>query len=158
MIRAHDLPHHAVGVAGFSAGAAMALVLRDTYPDMFRAVAAHSGVAPGLARNAVAGLAAMRGGGGASAGAAGAGRPTLVIQGTGDEVVRPVNAARIARAGAPVQLRLIPDLGHAWSGGDPAGSFTAPGMPSATDAVLSFMRQHLSRSRRLWAGAARIAS
>ncbi len=79
------------------------------------------------------------------------GRPALVIQGTADEVVRPANAARIARTGAPVRLRLVRGLGHGWSGGDVAGSHTAPGFPSATDEVLSFMRQGLSRSRRIWA-------
>lgn len=146
----HDLPRHAVGVAGFSAGAAMALVLRDTYPDVFHAVAAHSGVATGVARNAVAGLSAMQGGGPA-AGRAGTGRPTLVIQGMEDGVVHPANAARIARSGPSTQLRLIPGLGHAWSGGDSAGSYTAPDFPRVTDEIVGFMRQNLSRSRRIWA-------
>ncbi len=152
-----DVPHRAVGVAGFSAGASMALVLRDTYPDIFRAVAAHSGVAPGLATNAVAGLSLMRDGA-RDRTSRRARRPTLVVHGTADDVVHPTNATCIVRSGGPAELRIHPGLGHSWAGGDAAGSFTDPDYPSATSDVIDFVLRQTSRSRRIWSGAARLAS
>src|SRR3954469_8931700 len=96
-----------VFVAGMSAGGAMAAAMAATYPDVFAAVAIHSGLAYGSARTLPAATQAMRRGGpdpeaqGHAAFAAmdGAARvvPALVIHGTADAVVDPVNAEHAVR-------------------------------------------------------------
>ena len=50
-----------VAVAGFSAGASMAALLAQRYPQRVRAVAMHSGVAPGAAHSTASALSAMQG-------------------------------------------------------------------------------------------------
>jgi poly(hydroxyalkanoate) depolymerase family esterase len=90
-----------VYVAGMSAGGAMAAVMGATYPDVFAAVAIHSGLAYASADGQAAAYAAMARGApdperqGASALRAMGGFarpvPVTVIHGTADEVVAPVN-------------------------------------------------------------------
>lgn len=47
------------------------------------------------------------------------------------------------RFGEPlVQYWLVAGLGHAWSGGSPAGSYTDPAGPDATALMWSFLREH----------------
>jgi poly(hydroxyalkanoate) depolymerase family esterase len=50
-----------IAVAGLSAGASMAALLATRYPLRFKAVAMHSGVAPGAAKSPATALSAMRG-------------------------------------------------------------------------------------------------
>jgi dienelactone hydrolase len=38
-----------------------------------------------------------------------------------------------------LQTRLVPGMGHAWSGGDPRGSHTVPPGPDATEEMLEFL-------------------
>ena len=54
---------HRVYVAGFSAGAAMAVILGATYPDIFAAIGVHSGLEYKAATTLQAALLAQRQGG-----------------------------------------------------------------------------------------------
>jgi poly(hydroxyalkanoate) depolymerase family esterase len=164
-----------VFVAGFSAGGAMAAVLAATYPDVFAGLAVHSGLAYRAATSLSAAFGAMaNGGGGSSVGE----RPvrTIVIHGTSDATVAPINADRaLQQSLAPTttsrhqvdgghaytrrrwidghgtlthELLTVEGLGHAWSGGTPGGSHTDPGGPDATEAIWEFFA-HPGAVRRL---------
>jgi poly(hydroxyalkanoate) depolymerase family esterase len=101
-----------VAVAGLSAGASMAALLATRYPARFRAVAMHSGVAPGAARSSATAIGAMRGRNvppmpvtavGKAMGAAAVFAtlpPMLVLHGDGDAVVAPSNARHSAEVWA----------------------------------------------------------
>lgn len=155
-----SVPPGRVYVAGLSAGGAMAAVMGETYPEIFAAVGVHSGLATGSATDVLSAFAAMRGAPDAQAPApSGARPPTIIFHGTSDAIVHPSNAARVAAgAGGPttagalagrsvvprpdgspgVELWLVEGLGHAWSGGDPAGSYTDPTGPDASAEMLRF--------------------
>jgi poly(hydroxyalkanoate) depolymerase family esterase len=87
-------------VAGISAGGAMSAILGATYPELFAAVASHSGVAVGSAHSAQEAMSVMARGpeaGVLQAGARDAALPPLlVIQGDADRVVSPKNAESLA--------------------------------------------------------------
>jgi len=96
-----------VFVVGMSAGGAMASVLAATHPDVFAAVAVHSGLAYGTARTLPSALQAMRQGGAdpeaqgraafAAMGAAARVVPAVIVHGTADQVVCPVNGEHAVR-------------------------------------------------------------
>lgn len=165
------VPADRVFVAGLSAGGAMAAVLAETYPDVFAAAGVHSGVAAGMARDAVSAFAAMRGEAVRPKKPVAATRRArlIVFQGTGDRTVHPVNARRlITRHGAPrgavsrsatggrsytrsvlgasgevpaAECWLVDDQPHAWSGGVSAGSYTDPTGPDASAEMVRFFLQ-----------------
>ena len=96
-----------VFLAGISAGAAMSAILGATYPELFTAVAMHSGVLFGGAVNISQGLALMRSG---DANPVSLGKqlhevmaerarvmPTLVLHGGQDEALHPRNGSNLAR-------------------------------------------------------------
>lgn len=97
-----------VAVAGLSAGASMAALLGTRYPARFKAIAMHSGVAPGAARSPATALGAMRGqhvppmpatAVGKAMGAAAVFTtlpPLLVLHGDADSVVSASNAGSTA--------------------------------------------------------------
>lgn len=180
-----------VYVVGMSAGAGMAAVLAVTHPELICAVGLHSGVAFSAATNVSSAFAVMRRGApdvDASARAALAGMgeraramPTMIVHGSADRTVAPVNGQQAARQwlqtnsliasgsfrpdldrpgrqrtersaggypytvsawdhdGRPmVEYWQVEGLGHAWSGGSTAGSFTDPAGPDATAAMWDF--------------------
>lgn len=95
-----------VFVAGLSSGAAMAVILGATYPDIYAAVGAHSGLPYGAAHDMPSAFAAMkrntglagkprRTGSGAPRAAGGRGVPTIVFHGDSDPTVDVRNGAEI---------------------------------------------------------------
>jgi poly(hydroxyalkanoate) depolymerase family esterase len=96
-----------VYIAGISAGAGMANIVALNHPRLFAAVGLHSGPVYGAGHSAMGALGVMRHGGGVRADMAVRevmarqphfpGMPTILIQGEGDSVVRPINQAQLAK-------------------------------------------------------------
>lgn len=95
-------------VAGLSAGAAMAVILGATYPELFAGVGVHSGLPYGAADDVPSAFAAMRGGSGPSLCRRGLrsrtstprvaptrAPPTIVFHGDQDTTVHPDNGSAI---------------------------------------------------------------
>ena len=131
LMRDYAVDPRRVYVAGLSAGGAAAAVLGEAYPDLYAAIAVHSGLACGAARDVKSALAAMqRGSDGGSRQARPAngpanrtGRrvvPAIVFHGDRDTIVNPRNGdavvAQVARAAASVPLRTRTEQGRAAGG------------------------------------------
>lgn len=90
-----------VALAGISAGAGMAVLLATHHPERFRAIAMHSGIAPGVAHSSASAIKAMFGQS-VTTSPLPAIPPDvrlpalLVIHGTADHVVAPGNGAEAA--------------------------------------------------------------
>ncbi|MBQ2261014.1 MAG: PHB depolymerase family esterase [Loktanella sp.] len=168
-----DVPRDHCFVAGLSAGAAMAVILGETYGDVFTAVGAHSGLPYASASDVPSAFAAMAGNRQGSPASASTGRAvrSIVFHGTADTTVHPSNSGRIGVNTATGQVIettehgvaagrsfsrkvtsqtngtitaehwLIEGLGHAWSGGQPGGSYTDPKGPDASAAMVRFFYQ-----------------
>ena len=176
--------------AGLSAGAAMAVVLAATYPDVFAAVAVHSGLEYQAATDATSALNAASSGGPnpttqgdlafTAMGAQARPVPVIVFHGDADSVVNLTNGQQVVaqwsttdtRASATVgpaasttgtaggksfthttyangstaasllELYVVHGMGHAWSGGSSAGSFTDPAAPDASALIWQFFATH----------------
>ena len=150
-----------VSLVGMSAGAAMAANLAVAYPERYAALAMHSGLPALAAGDLTSALAAMRRG--ASAGDSLGARAlaamgaharriaVIALHGADDKVVAPSNlrativqwtAVNAGAPGsvAPMEEHLFPGVGHAWSGGSPEGTYTAPAGPDATSLIMRFLR------------------
>ncbi len=88
---------HRVYVAGMSAGAAMAVILGATYPDIFAAIGGHT---------------------------------------FNEFIWKDANGKEVQ------EYWFVYGMGHAWSGGSTAGSFTDPFGPSASQAMYTFFMNH----------------
>jgi poly(hydroxyalkanoate) depolymerase family esterase len=89
-----------VSVAGLSSGAAMAVILGRTYPDLFSAVGCHSGLAHGSATDSVGAMLAMRDGAAPDTLARTGplpGVPTIVFHGDADATVHQQNSAGVVQ-------------------------------------------------------------
>jgi poly(hydroxyalkanoate) depolymerase family esterase len=85
-----------VSVAGLSSGGAMAVILGRTYPDLFKAVGCHSGLAHGSATDTLSAMTVMRDGVDVSAlkqAIPGAPIPMIVFHGDVDNTVHQKNSA-----------------------------------------------------------------
>jgi poly(hydroxyalkanoate) depolymerase family esterase len=167
----HDVPNGPIFVAGLSAGAAMAVILGRTCPDVFAGVGAHSGLPYGCARGVTEAFAAMAGQGTGTRGTpADRPLPTIVFHGASDATVASANGQRIfddTLAAVRSQTEIVDDgttagrsfrrttilgpkgevsaekwlidgLGHAWSGGNPAGSYADAHGPDASAEMIRF--------------------
>jgi poly(hydroxyalkanoate) depolymerase family esterase len=106
----HGADPQRIFVAGLSAGAAMAVVLGETYPELFAGVGSHSGLPYGSAHDIPSALLAMKGGRSGIAGlrnfgqtAVNQGRsatqavPTIVFHGDRDHTVQQSNSNLIVQ-------------------------------------------------------------
>lgn len=105
----HGADPRRIYVAGLSAGAAMAVVLGETYPELFAGVGAHSGIPYGIAHDIPSAMAAMNGGSsmpglknlrGAAAtphNKAGRAVPMIVFHGDRDHTVQQTNGVQIVQ-------------------------------------------------------------
>ncbi|MFX0547255.1 alpha/beta hydrolase family esterase [Roseovarius sp. S1116L3] len=168
----HAVPSERIFVAGLSAGAAMAVILGQTHPDVFAAVGAHSGLPYGAASDVASAFAAMAGQGQHQrANGKASGTRTIAFHGSADNTVQPANGAAIIRdaeRAGPSQIVqtthngsasgraysvttsigpdgrnhlehwVIDGLGHAWSGGQPGGSYTDRRGPDASAEMVRF--------------------
>jgi poly(hydroxyalkanoate) depolymerase family esterase len=91
----HAVDARRIFVAGLSAGAAMAVILGETHPELFAAVGVHSGLPYRSASDIPSALAAMKGRGQATPQPAGPGVPTIVFHGDRDHTVQHRNGERI---------------------------------------------------------------
>ncbi len=157
-----DLPAGSAFVAGLSAGGAMAAILAEAYPDLFAAAGVHSGLPPGAARDLPSAFAAMRGQGQATRRSLPV--PLIVFHGDGDGVVAPRNGEELVAGGGVEtahsgngrqwrrlvtekgsELWRVAGAGHAWFGGDGAGSHSDPLGPDASAEMLRFFQARFAR-------------
>ncbi|MCJ2075601.1 PHB depolymerase family esterase [Methylobacterium sp. E-016] len=165
----HAIDPDRVFIAGLSAGGAAAANIARAFPDLYAAVGVHSGLAASCARDVGSAMMAMQMG---AAGPGGTRVPTIVFHGEDDTTVsirnadqvlaqagaaaltpsreqfdgdgHPYTRTRYADAAGRVMLEdwRVRGAGHAWSGGDRAGSFTDPHGPDASRAMLDFFAAH----------------
>lgn len=122
LVLTHRLDPARVYVAGLSAGAAMAIILARTYPDIYAAAGVHSGLPYGSAHDVPSAFAAMKPGSGISMAdtdparqALGAPVPTIVFHGDRDNVVG-------AHNGDTVIAQLMASLGESVRNADSPGA------------------------------------
>src|ERR1017187_1686670 len=98
---AQAVDRNRVALAGISAGASMAVLLATQHPERFRAIAMHSGIAPGVAHSSASAIKAMFGQNVTTSPLPAIGLDVrlpalLVIHGAADHVVAPGNGAEAA--------------------------------------------------------------
>ena len=113
VMRNYAIDPRYVYIAGLSAGGAAAAIMGDAYPDLYAAIAVHSGLPCGAARDLPSAFAAMKGNGGpaprnghtAPAGLKPRVVPAIVFHGDKDTTVNPSNAdAVVAQSGQGASL------------------------------------------------------
>jgi poly(hydroxyalkanoate) depolymerase family esterase len=161
-----------VYVAGLSAGGAAASVLAVTHPDLFAAVGIHSGLPCGAAKDVPSAFAAMKSGAAtgprgsrvptivfhgdadrtvnpvngdriAAQAAHDAATNETVTEGRSPGEIAYTRTVRSDASGrAMLEHWVLHGVGHAWSGGSPAGSYTEPRGPDASREMVRFFLKH----------------
>ncbi|WP_231687997.1 extracellular catalytic domain type 1 short-chain-length polyhydroxyalkanoate depolymerase [Bacillus sp. FJAT-18017] len=186
-----------VYVAGLSAGAAMAVIMGATYPDVFASIGVGAGLEYKSATTENGAWTVMLNGGPdpvqqgtAAYKAMGTYKrvvPTVVFHGTSDYTVKEINGHQVASQWAQtndlasdgidnnniddtadetiqgqvsggrkftryiykdensksiVEKYIVDGMGHAWSGGDVAGSYTDPNGPNASEIMWQFFKNN----------------
>jgi poly(hydroxyalkanoate) depolymerase family esterase len=113
----HGADSSRIAVAGLSSGAAMAVILGRTYPDLFNAVGCHSGLAHGSATDGFGAMLAMRDGAAPSILALAApapGVPVIVFHGDADATVHRHNGAGVVQQSVDSRaVRIVEEKGDA---------------------------------------------
>ena len=123
VVQVHGADSRRIFVAGLSAGAAMALVLGETYPELIAGVGVHSGLPYGIANDVPSAMSAMKGGHSRMAGVKGiqgAGPqpskvavqalPTIIFHGDRDHTVQQSNGLKVALQALNAYESVRPDL------------------------------------------------
>ncbi|MEO6517416.1 MAG: PHB depolymerase family esterase, partial [Pseudoxanthomonas sp.] len=124
LIRQYAVDPQRVFVAGLSAGAAMAVILGATYPDLYAAVGAHSGLPYRAARDMGSAFAAM--GGNPAPPDAGTGTdtqaaavvPLIVFHGDADSTVAPANGQALVKQAVAAAGKSLPQTQSERVGGN----------------------------------------
>jgi poly(hydroxyalkanoate) depolymerase family esterase len=95
IMQAYPIDERRVFVAGLSAGASMAIIMAATYPELYTAIGAHSGLAYRSASNMLGAFAAMRNGAPAIENLGAVGIPIIAFQGERDPTINPRNSQQI---------------------------------------------------------------
>lgn len=167
----HRIDRSRVYIAGFSAGGAAAAAIAATYPMIYAAVGVHSGLPVGAAHSGLSALVAMRAGSSGvkqSAtmptiifhgdkdevvnprnGRAIAARAVATFSALTETVRNNKStggyrktAHRGSNRKSYCEYWSITGAGHAWSGGNPAGSFAQASGPDASREMMRFFMQH----------------
>jgi len=143
------------------------------YPDLYAAVGVNSGLPYRSAHDLRSAYAAMQSGGKGHSSSLGI--HTIIFHGTADTTVHPANAEglldqerdaklmstetgrvpgghaythsvyRDTERGVVMEQWIVEGVGHAWSGGSPAGSFTDAMGPDASAEMVRFFHEHPHR-------------
>lgn len=95
IMRDYAVDPNCVFVAGLSAGGAAAAVMGQEYPDLFKAICVHSGLACGAAKDITSAFAAMRTGSKHVSRSSTIAIPTIVFHGSADKTVNPSNGDQV---------------------------------------------------------------
>lgn len=172
IVAAHAVDAARIYVAGLSAGGAAAVIMAQLYPDLYAAAGVHSGLAAGAATDMPGAFTAMRGGGRAAPGrpvptivfhgdadrtvhpsngdqvlhqgrSGQAGLVAAVTRGSSEGGIGYTRRVQGDAVGRPMlEHWVLHGVGHAWSGGSAAGSYTEPRGPDASREMLRFFLEH----------------
>lgn len=165
IIAQYDVDPDKVYIAGLSAGGAMAVIMGQTYPSLFKGVGVHSGLPYKSANDVISAFAAMRGE--TKSSHSPVPQRIIVFHGEADKTVHPSNALAMINLNSLFtneivngtssggqkytrtivrdesgsllsELWIIKGIRHAWSGGSPAGSYTDSKGPDASKEMIRF--------------------